>query len=269
MCGLEKMQLEICRTTQLLATVDGWPINIADLNSAVSQIIQTAKQSEGFAVFTLNLDHLDKLRRSATFRNAYTKAKFVTADGAPVAMLASRQGIRVERTTGSDLVLPLAAAAAREGISIYLYGTSPDVLARAAVTLRRHAGLDLIIAGTESPERGFEPDGVNADAALNRIEASGAKICLVALGAPKQELFAAKAVERGTKVGFVCIGAGLDFLSGAQTRAPRVMQRYGLEWLWRLALSPRRLVSRYFRCAMLMANLMLPFPRRITVQPSN
>ena len=264
------MPLDVCRTTpQAVAAVDGWPINIQNLNSAISQIIQTAKQSEGFAVFTLNLDHLDKLRRSASFRHAYAKAKYVTADGAPVAMLASRQGIRVERTTGSDLVLPLAAAAARESISIYLYGTAPHILASATLTLKQHAGFNLIIAGTESPAQGFEPDGSEAEAALDRIEASGARLCLVALGAPKQELFAARAIERGTKVGFVCIGAGLDFLSGAQIRAPKFMQRYGLEWLWRLANSPRRLASRYFRCAMLLADLMLLLSRRVTAEQTN
>ncbi len=264
------MQLDMCRaSTQAIATVDGWPINIADLNSAISQIIQTAKESEGFAVFTMNLDHLDKLRRSASFRRAYAKAKYVTADGAPVAMLASRQGTRVERTTGSDLVLPLAAAAARESISIYLFGTAPDILARAGLALKQHAGINLIIAGAESPAQGFTPDGFDADTALDRIEASGAKLCLVALGAPKQELFAARAVDRGSKIGFICIGAGLDFLSGAQLRAPQFMQNCGLEWLWRLALSPRRLASRYFRCAMLMANLMIPFPRRLAADQTN
>jgi exopolysaccharide biosynthesis WecB/TagA/CpsF family protein len=264
------MQLDLCRATpHAIAIVDGWPINVPNLSSAVSQIIQTANQSEGFAVFTLNLDHLDKLRRSASFRHAYAKAKYVTADGAPVAMLASRQGTRVERTTGSDLVLPLATAAARESISIYLYGTTADILASATLTLKQHAGFNLVIAGTDSPAWGFEPDGPEADAALERIEASGARLCLVALGAPKQELFAARAVERGTKIGFVCIGAGLDFLSGAQIRAPQFMQSHGLEWLWRLALSPRRLASRYFRCALLMADLTLPLSRRIAAEGTN
>ena len=264
------MQFDLCRAApHVVATVDGWPINVPNLSSAISQIIQTANQSEGFAVFTLNLDHLDKLRRSASFRHAYAKAKYVTADGAPVAMLASRQGTRVERTTGSDLVLPLATAAARESISIYLYGTTADILASAALTLQQHTGFTLAIAGMDSPPWGFEPDSPEADAALDRIEASGARLCFVALGAPKQELFAARAVERGTKIGFVCIGAGLDFLSGAQIRAPRFMQSYGLEWLWRLALSPRRLASRYFRCALLILDLTLPLPRRIAAEGTN
>jgi exopolysaccharide biosynthesis WecB/TagA/CpsF family protein len=243
-----------------VARIDGWPVNLADLPSAVAEIIGAAKRSESFAVFTLNLDHLDKLRRSPRFRAAYAKARYVTADGAPVAMLAARQNACFERAPGSDLVVPLAIAAAQQGISIYLYGTTPDVLASAGATLAEHAGCNLTIAGAESPPMGFDPEGPEADAALDRIASSGAGLCLVALGAPKQELFSARAVERKINVGFVAIGAGLDFLAGTQSRAPGFMQRYGLEWFWRLATNPRRLAARYARCALVLAEILLLAP---------
>ncbi len=246
-----------------IATIDGWPVNVADLGEAITQIIRSAKQNESFSVFTLNLDHLDKLRRSARFREAYAKARYITADGAPIAMLAARQGVHVERTPGSDLIVPLAAAAAQQDISIYLYGTSESVLTGATAYLTERAGTSLRIAGADSPPHGFDPEGAEADAALDRIAASGAGLCLVALGAPKQEQFAARAVERNINVGFVCIGAGLDFLTGAQTRAPGFMQRYGLEWAWRLATNPRRLATRYARCALLLAEILLLAPMKV------
>lgn len=245
-----------------IATVDGWPVNVADLGEAVTAIVQSAKRCESFSVFTLNLDHLDKLRRSSRFREAYAKARYITADGAPVAFLAARQGARVQRTPGSDLIAPLALAAAQRAVPIYLYGTTADVLASAGAHLAKLAGPDLRIAGAESPPHGFDPEGAEADAALDRIAASGAGLCLVALGAPKQELFAARAVERDIKVGFVCIGAGLDFLAGTQTRAPGFMQRYGMEWFWRLATNPRRLAIRYARCALVLAEIILLAPMK-------
>lgn len=242
--------------SQPIATVGGWPINLANLGDAVSHIIADAAQRQSFAVFTLNLDHLDKLRRCSPFSDAYLKARYVTADGAPVAMLASRQGVHVERTTGADLIVPLAQAAAANGLRVYLFGSTADVLERAGAELVKRAGGHLTIAGAASPEH-FDPHNSAADDALDRIAASGAALCYLALGAPKQELFAARGIERGINVGFICIGAGLDFIAGTQRRAPVFMQRSGLEWLWRLVTNPRRLGLRYARCALVLAKLIL------------
>ena len=80
------------------------------------------------------------------------------------------------------------------------------------------------------------------------IGKSGADICFVALGAPKQELFADYGKRLLPNISFVCIGAGLDFIAGAQVRAPSWMQRWGLEWLWRAASDPQRLLRRYLLC---------------------
>lgn len=238
-----------------LATVDGRPINIATMDQAVDAIGTAASNDQSFTVFTLNLDHLVKLRQHPEFAAAYDDADLVTADGAPVAALARRQNRAVQRTAGADLVLPVAEEASRRELPVFLFGTTPDVLRDAGAKLRAHAGGDLIIAGTESPERGFEPDSEEADAAISRIAASGARLCFVALGAPKQELFAARAKAHGVNCGFICIGAALDFLAGEQLRAPMFMRRLNLEWFWRLITNPRRLASRYARCALLLSEI--------------
>lgn len=250
-----------------LATVDGWPITIANQRQAVDEITSAARRGESFAAFTLNLDHLVKLRSEPRFRHAYHMARFITADGAPVARLASHNGARIERTTGADLMVPLAEAAARQSIPVYLFGSSAEVLARAGRDLAARSDFILDIAGTAAPEQGFDPEGPEADAALARIAASGARLCFVALGAPKQEIFAARAVEKGIRVGFVCIGAALDFLAGAQVRAPEVMQANGLEWLWRLMTNPRRLAGRYARCALVLADLVVLAPLKGLILP--
>ena len=82
-----------------------------------------------------------------------------------------------------------------------------------------------------------------------RIRASGARLCLVALGAPKQELLADALAAHCPSVGFLCIGAALGFIAGHPRRAPLWMRRSGLEWLWRLAAEPHRLAARYAACA--------------------
>ena len=259
---VKRMRIRSDPNLAVLATVDGWPINIATIDQAVVEIVQAAKRKENFAAFTLNLDHLVKLRADGRFRDAYEKARFVTADGAPIARLASQQGSRIERTTGADLLVPLTEACARETVPIYLFGTTDDVLARTGLELAQRTDFKLNIAGTASPERDFDPEGAAADAALEQIKASGARLCFIALGAPKQEIFAARAVEQGVDVGFVCIGAALDFIAGAQARAPEVMRKNGLEWLWRLGTNPVRLGGRYARCALVLAELTLLGPRK-------
>lgn len=248
-----------------IAHVDGWPINLATMDEAVAAIADSAERGEGSSTVTLNLDHLVKLRTSATFRKVYRRARFVTADGAPIVRLTRAQAPHIERTTGADLVLPLADAAAERGLAVYLYGSDPAVLGRAGARLVANTDGRLSIAGSESPPMGFDPEGADADAAIDRIVRSGARICFVALGAPKQEIFAARAVDRGAPIAFVCVGAALDFIAGSQVRAPQFMQRLGLEWAWRLSTNPRRLATRYAQCAMLLADLTLlaPFRRKL------
>lgn len=243
-----------------IATVDGWAINLADQATAIDAIVAAAKAGGSYTVFTLNLDHLVKLRSSDAFKRAYRNATFVTADGEPVARLARRDDPTIVRTTGADLMLPLAEACAKADLPVFLFGTSPGVLAKAGARLVQNTEGRLEIVGTLSPPPGFDPEGPEADAAITRIAQSGARICFVALGAPKQEIFAARAQAQGVQAGFVCIGASLDFLAGEQIRAPRAFQRAGLEWLWRLGSNPRRLAARYAQCALLLAELTLLAP---------
>ena len=89
------------------------------------------------------------------------------------------------------------------------------------------------------------------------IAASGAKICFVALGAPKQEFFASTATCEVDGVVWLGVGAALDFIAGHRRRAPRIMQRTGLEWLWRVAQEPRRMLPRYVRSALWLAGYLL------------
>ncbi|HMN36584.1 MAG TPA: WecB/TagA/CpsF family glycosyltransferase [Hyphomicrobium sp.] len=245
-----------------LAFVDGCGINCPDMERAVAEIVARGKAGQPFTVFTLNLDHLVKLRRNARFRSAYANASVVTADGAPVAWLARAQNPQIERTTGADLAVPLAQAAARERLPVFLFGTSPEVMARAGRGLTHRTDGLIDIAGTLAPSDDFDPEGPEADAAIEKIGRSGAKLVFVALGAPKQEIFAERARAAGLACGFVCIGAALDFIAGAQVRAPRTMRDNGLEWIWRLAANPRRMFMRYARCGGLFLGLLLLAPLR-------
>lgn len=236
------------------AQVDGWSINVPSRKVAVREVIDAARAREGFTVVTLNLDHLVKLRKLPEFRRAYQSAKFVTADGFPVVGLARRQWPEVERTTGADLLVPLCQAASERGLSVFLFGSSNEVMGETARSLQSATNGHLSIVGYAAPPPDFDVYGVLADQFISIISQSECALCFLFLGAPKQEMFAARAVERGSKAGFICLGAAADFIAGAQVRAPQAVQNLGLEWFWRLLHNPR-LASRYLQCALLLAKI--------------
>jgi N-acetylglucosaminyldiphosphoundecaprenol N-acetyl-beta-D-mannosaminyltransferase len=229
------------------AIVEDLRISALALAETAALICHNAGSAAAQTVFTLNLDHVVKMRKDAMFRGAYGRAGLITADGFPIVLACSLQGKRVNRVAGSDLIAPISAEAARSGKSIYLFGSSSKVLIKASRLLQeRNAGLT--IAGVFAPPQGFDPTSEDARRCIAAIGNSAADLCFVALGAPKQELFADYAKSLLPNISFVCIGAGLDFIAGAQVRAPHWMQRWDLEWLWRAASDPRRLLYRYLLC---------------------
>lgn len=239
-----------------VAVVDNQPINIASMRDLITRLVELCRREQGFTLFTLNLDHLVKRRRDARFNAAYARATLVTADGWPVAAIARRQGTNVERVTGADLVEPLCRAASDEGIPVFLFGSTPESLAGAARTLKRRVP-KLDIRGVEAPPMGFNPTSAEAVALTEKIEKSGARLCFVALGAPKQELFADAMAQQFPNLGFLCVGAALDFLSGHQTRAPRLVRLINAEWLWRMSGNPRRFAMRYGSCAVVLGDVLM------------
>lgn len=241
-----------------LASVDEQAINIRDMPDLVAQVEGALDRGEGFTLFTLNLDHLVKRRQDKHFRALYARARFVTADGWPVVRLARRLSTSIKRTAGADMVIPLCRAAAKHGHRVMLFGSTPDVLSRSASRLRvRCPGLKIVEC--VAPPFGFDPLGADGHEGIMSVKASDCNLCFVALGAPKQEMFSDRASAMLPKVGFVCIGAGLDFIAGRHRRAPRFVQYLNLEWAWRLLLQPRRLGLRYVQCALLYVQLVL-FP---------
>jgi exopolysaccharide biosynthesis WecB/TagA/CpsF family protein len=236
--------------------VEGVAVNCDTLAATAASISSDCNAPESFGVFTLNLDHVVKLRRNAAFRAAYEKARYVTADGFPIVWAGRLSGRAFKRVTGADLIEPLCAEAARARQPIYMFGSQSDALSGAALQLTA-AFPSLVIAGARAPEFDFDPISEGAAAYVREIAASGAKICFVALGAPKQEMFSAFAIERTTGIAFVCIGAGLDFIAGVQTRAPQWTQAIGAEWLWRLLGNPERLARRYLRCLSVLPSVLM------------
>lgn len=223
-------------------------VNIPDRATLLSDLEARLRQKQGFSVATLNLDHAVKLKRDPAFRAAYAAHTHVTADGNPVVWLQHLAGQRdIRLVTGADTVVPVVELAARLGAPIGLFGSVEASLEAAADRLAQdYPGLN--VAYLAAPPMGFDPDGTEAEDAIAAIGASGARVVFLALGAPKQERFAARAQSRLPEVGFLSVGAGLDFISGFQHRAPAWVRRIKAEWLWRMAQNPGRLTKRYGEC---------------------
>ena len=231
-------------------------ITHATAAALLDEVSDRLTRGEGFALATINLDHLAKLRGDAAFRAAYAAQDLVVADGNPVVWLSRLAGRPVQLVPGSDMVVPLARAAADAGVGVALLGATDQALSAAAEALGARVP-GLAIVARLAPPMGFDPTGPQAEALMAELERSGARLCFLALGAPKQELFAARARARLPAVGFASIGAGLDFLAGSQRRAPQWMRVLALEWLWRLMSNPARLAPRYARAAMVLPGQML------------
>jgi exopolysaccharide biosynthesis WecB/TagA/CpsF family protein len=222
-------------------------INVLSMPDAVASIMTALQGDETFCVYTLNLDHFVKLRSAPDFHEAYRHARFVTADGFPIVMMGRLAGVPVARTTGADLVSPLCREAARRDLPVFLFGSTRLALTASVRRLsRRYRNLEF--AGCLAPGPNFDPYSDDADFAIERIRSSGARLCFLALGAPKQEVFAARCLDELRGTGLICIGAALDFIGGTQIRAPHFAREMGLEWLWRMMNDPWRLGPRYARC---------------------
>lgn len=237
-------------------------INIRSRADALALVTSRLENGQGFTIATLNLDHAVQLQRPGPFRTAYADHSHVTADGKPIAWLARRIDPNVKVVAGSDLVLPSVEIAARLGAPVALIGASNLGVLDSAEAVLKQTYPDLQVTLKRSPSFPFDPVGAEADALINEVSKSGARLVVLALGAPRQEILAIRMIEACPDIGIMSVGAGVDFVAGAQKRAPHIFRRLGLEWTWRLMRDPARMGPRYWRCALLLPRLIVEAYRR-------
>jgi N-acetylglucosaminyldiphosphoundecaprenol N-acetyl-beta-D-mannosaminyltransferase len=185
-------------------------------------------------------------RRSPRLRAIHNAAGLVVPDGMPLVWLLRRAGYReADRVYGPDLMLAALARPALRDCRHFLYGSSPASIARLRRNLEARFPA-LRIAGAISPP--FRPlSRAEDEAVVTAIDRSGAEIVWVGLSTPKQEIWMAEHRARLRANVLIGVGAAFDMHAGLLRQAPRAMQRCGLEWLFRLAVEPRRLWRRYLR----------------------
>jgi len=201
----------------------------------------------GGSIVTVNIDIARAATRSPELARLVATGSLVVADGMPLVWAARAAGdVLPERVAGSSLITTLSAAAARDGLSVFLLGGAGGVPDKAAQTLvARCPGLR--IAGTDSPPFGFDETDEGVQRTVAKVAAAGPDLVFVALGFPRQERLINRLRQELPGAWFVGCGGAITMLAGVTPRAPRTMQRLGLEWVHRLALEPRRLARRYLR----------------------
>jgi exopolysaccharide biosynthesis WecB/TagA/CpsF family protein len=228
------------------AVVDvlGTSLDNVSLEEATAKVVDLARSGAPHLVVTANVDHLMMLRRDDRFRRAYGAATLRLADGAPLVAVARLcHTPLVERVTGADLLPTVTAAAERHGLRVFVLGGTPAVARAAAATMRaRHPAL---VLDHSSPPMGFDADELEDRRAFAALRAFRPDVVFVCVGAPRSETWAASHLQQLDGGVVLCVGAAVDFVAGAKRRAPRLVQRLGLEWAYRLAQEPGRLWRRY------------------------
>jgi N-acetylglucosaminyldiphosphoundecaprenol N-acetyl-beta-D-mannosaminyltransferase len=214
-------------------------------DQAVHALIELSQGDQPRYAVTANVDHVVRLHRRPELQPLYDNADLTVADGMPLIWASKRLNRPLpERVAGSDLFPALCQQAAFHGLSVFLLGGDPGTADAAAEVMRkRHPSLK--VAGTYCPDFGFERDPDQCRAAVDAVRQAAPDILFVGLGSPKQEQWIADHChEYGAKLS-IGVGISFSFACGHVVRAPRWMQRAGLEWLHRLAQEPRRLARRY------------------------
>ncbi len=223
----------------------GVPIDVMTEQGCVSHIVERSQAGQGGWVITPNLDHMRRADVDGEFREMLNEADVVVADGMPLIWASRLQGTPLpERVAGSAMVWSLAESAARSGRSLYLLGGDPGAADKAAEVLKtRYPQLNIV--GTDCPAFGFDQDPRQLAEVMEKVLAAKPDIVYVGLGSPKQERLIRQARVGLPHVWWLGVGISLSFIAGDVKRAPRWVQKIGLEWMHRMLQEPGRLVKRY------------------------
>jgi len=198
-----------------------------------------------FRIFTPNPEILLRARSDAAYADVLRSADLALPDGTGVTLVQTlRDGRSVRRWPGVEIAAFLVRLSAERGETVAFVGGGPDVAERAAARWRALPGLKVVVAGAgvDVDEDGSARPAELEDEMIDTIRSAAPAIVLVGLGAPKQERWIARHADAFPSVRvMIGVGGAFDMWAGSRRRAPRAFRTLGLEWLWRLALEPRRL----------------------------
>lgn len=230
-----------------VVTIGGLPISVVSRAGQAELMIRAARerQPDGRPLYltSANGEVIARAQADPAIAALLAEADQIVADGQPM-VIASRFLCRMplpERVATTDLFHDVARLAEASGTTFYLFGANESEIAKAAAAVRgAYPRLNIV-----GHSHGYLK-GAALEAKLAEINAIGPDILWLGLGVPNEQHFVHQHAHKLSGVGVIKTSGGLfNFLSGTNARAPGWMQRVGVEWLWRLALEPRRLFWRY------------------------
>lgn len=221
-----------------IVDVLGVSISKVTMSEATGKIREFVKSGTFHSVYTPNPEIIMLAKNDSAFHQILEEADLVVPDGIGVVIASKlKRGEKLpERVAGYDLVQSTMKEAVKEGYKYYFFGSKPGISEEAAVKMREtYPGIEIV--GTRDGY--FKPE--DEPEIIADINASGANILLVALGAPKQEKWieANKHLMPNVRVA-IGVGGSLDVMSGNVKRAPIAFQKLGLEWFYRVLKEPTR-----------------------------
>ncbi|HET6479955.1 MAG TPA: WecB/TagA/CpsF family glycosyltransferase [Actinoplanes sp.] len=244
--------------------LDGTGIDRITEAEVVAVVREALARGRGGRILTPNVDILRRAQGDAECRRHFDDADLIVADGMPLVWASRLSGSPLpERVAGSSLIWSLSAGLGRDGRSIFVLGGCPTAAAALSDAALSAAALSdgatraagrllgecpgLRVAGTACPPFGFDEDPIAYDDVCAKVIDAHPDLVFVGLGYPKQERMVTRLRAELPRTWFLGCGAAVNFVAGDVDRAPRWMQRTGLEWAHRLGTEPRRLAGRYLR----------------------
>lgn len=223
----------------------GMPISVMTEAQTVSYVIDSLNAGQGGWVITPNLDQLRLYRKTPDLHPMYENASLVVADGMPLIWASRLQKTPLpERIAGSSIINTLTTAASQTKFRIFFLGGNEGAAKAAAEELSaKNPGLQF--AGEYCPLFGFDKNPAEIERIKKALVDSRPDIVYVGLGFPKQERLIEQLRPLLPDAWFLGIGISFSFVAGEVKRAPRFMQKCGLEWLHRMVQEPGRLFKRY------------------------
>jgi N-acetylglucosaminyldiphosphoundecaprenol N-acetyl-beta-D-mannosaminyltransferase len=215
----------------------GLPVHVVDMRSALQTIDEYIRDRRPHHIITADASMLVMAQQDLPLRGIIAAADLITPDSTGILWAARRNGTALtERVSGVDIVEQLCALSPQHGYRIYFLGAAPGIAEQAANRMRqRYPGAQ--IDGTRDGYFTAE----DTDGVVTEIRECAPDVLCVAMGIPKQEKWIAAQRDRLGVPVLIGVGGTLDVLSGTVRRAPRIMQRARLEWLWRVLSNPRKI----------------------------
>ncbi len=219
----------------------GFPVDNLSLREALQETEEFIKSRKPHQHIAINVDKIIKMRKDPQFRKTITSCDLITIDGQPLIWVSKLLGRPIkQRFGGLDIMNGLIPRAADKGYKVYFLGARKEVVKKVVEHYKLKFSSLRIVGWRDGYWETSKEEKI-----VTEIKNVKPDILFVAISSPKKEVFLQKYLRKMNVPFVMGVGGAFDIIAGVTKRAPKWMQKYGLEWLFRLYQEPRRLWKRY------------------------